>query len=291
MQGHQAGIRLIEFSSRGDLMATACIDHRFMLWRGGEPQIGATFKSSLAKANIDRIRSIAFSPNDQRIALAVGEQVLVLDSHDLSEVFRYQADSTWAFIVTSPYAVAFRPNGKLMASFDSGIFAEWTPTENTPHVWYDNSAPREMAVLPDGETLAGTDSFSMSLWDLSLKTCIAKHAVDERIYAFKTLRNSSIAILRTLEDFCAWDLTKGKLLARVRTGTGFPAIAGCSRSRLVAFSDEEGIHLLDLSGRPVAILEAEFRYVLSLAFDPLKRALHAGCADGTLMRWSLETLV
>lgn len=268
-------------------MATACVDRRFLLWRGSEPQIGATFKSSLAKANIDRIRTLAFSPNDQHVALAVGEQILVLESHDLSEVFRFQADSTWAFIVTSPYAVAYRPDGRLLASFDSGIFAEWSLSSSEPQIWYDNSAPREMAILPGGEMLAGTDSFRMSLWDLSLRTCIAKYAVDERIYSFKLLRKSANAIMRTLEDFSAWDLTTGKRLFRIRTGTGYPAIAGCSRTGLVAFSDDMGIHVLDLSGRSVALLDTGGRSVLSLAFDPLHNSLFAGCADGMLLKWSL----
>ena len=91
LAGHKYGVTTLAFSYDGKLLASGGSDGLIKLWQPGERILIKSHEiraDSLAKENSKReINNLAFAPDDKSLAVACDNQIMILQSNDLSTLF------------------------------------------------------------------------------------------------------------------------------------------------------------------------------------------------------------
>jgi WD40 repeat protein len=201
--GHDGPVTGMAFSPNGEVLATASVDHKVLLWdvakgqvlfqlQGHDAPVGClTFSRDgkwLASADINghvilwdpstgnvvkplhryafAVRSLAFSPGGGTLAAGHADGKIVLwDVGEGKERARWQAHGEGV------YALAFSPDGATLATGSDDRTAklwDWTTQAQVASFADHETAVRGLAFAPDGRTLV-TAAASVRLWDVATR--------------------------------------------------------------------------------------------------------------------------
>jgi WD40 repeat protein/transcriptional regulator with XRE-family HTH domain len=344
------GVFGVAFSPDGTLLAGACGDGTVWLWNRptGRP-VGAPFQTGTGF--LGGVFSVAFSPDSRLLATADGDGTVrlwspatrrpvgvplqaastlngvtavafspdgTLASGDGDGTVRLWSPATGqpagALLAASPQgvsAVAFRPDGALLASGDGdGAVRLWDPVTRRPigAVMQTHSAPNgvlSVAFSPDGALLAsfGGDG-TVRLWKPATgrPASVPLHASPPNGVSAVAFSPDGTLLAAGGGDGMVrlWDPVTGRLTrAPLQTGsgpaTGVHGVAFSPDSTLLATGDGDGtVRLWDpVTGRRVGVPfqtgSGPDSGVQWVAFSPDGTLLAGACGDGTVWLWNLDT--
>lgn len=217
------------------------------------------------------------------------------------------AKSVFTETLATPSAVAFSPDGRLVATGDlNGEVRLWRSSDgkNVLTLKGHSSWVWSLAFSPDGHTLAsGSDDRTVKLWDLPSGQC--RHTLESHTGTIWSVAYSAngqhFASGSEDQTIKLWDVQTGQCLKTLKAHTEWVrSVAFCPTAPLLASAgDDETIKLWNLvTGRCEQTLRGHTDRVWSLAFHPPYTAsahhsktplLVSGSSDGTVRVWNFKT--
>jgi WD40 repeat protein len=255
--------------------------------------LGGAENPRLLKGHTGSVMSVAFSPDDKKLATSSRDQLTRIWDTRTGKIER-TLEGHGADI----YAVTFSPDGKLLAT-GSG--------DKTVRLWDPRTGQvirtlaghtgivRSVDVSPDQKTLvsAGVD-LTIRLWDVrtgKLKQTLTGHTARVMTVVYsrdgKTFASASSDKTARL-----WDADTGQLKAVLAGHTGgLEAVAFSPDGKLLASSSQDGtVRLWELPTTKVRhILKGHVGEIDSVAFSPDGKTVASGCKDTTIKLWNAET--
>jgi WD40 repeat protein len=241
--------------------------------------------------------ALAFSPDGERLAVSNREILLLIDVSS-GQIIRQMTGHT-----RSIYAIAFRPDGKMIATgADDATVRLWDAESGAAikrmvgHSTYIS----DVAFSPDGRWLVSATSNEFKVWDVATGAehrTIEGSSVRRRGIAFSPdgrylaatsgfqvrLIELATGVIRTLEPPATSEPYSFRSV--LFTSKGDILIVGTDDGPILLLSPADGRVLATLAGHQGAVKS------LSLFSDDLvskDRFLFSGGDDGTLMLWNLE---
>ena len=286
LTGHRGDVHHVEFSPRGDLLASAGKNGTVRLWNTTTWQQVRTIPASLTEVNV-----AAFSPDGQTLATVDDEGKLKLwdtTTGDLqleklahngeAVIARFTSDGKT--VITGGRKDGFiklwdRRTGFMRDSFQAGRF-----------VGLENAA-----ISPDGSILATVGSQTIKLWRLSDRTLIA--TLGSGVGAQGVAFSHDGAKLATVDEgdrlVRLWDITTGRL-QREFTGhaDGVFAVAFATDDRtLISAGADATIRFWDVTtGNQIGVHSGHIGRVWNLALSPDGHTLASAGRDGSVKLWN-----
>jgi WD40 repeat protein/DNA-binding CsgD family transcriptional regulator len=208
------------------------------------------------------------------------------------------SESVFAEKLGSILAIAFQPDGKLLAMGDTeGHIRLWNvETGEQTATWQGHEDwVRSVAFSPDGRYLAsGSEDRTIRLWDIKTGQCLKvlrSHTSWLRSVAFSP---DSQQLASGGEDKIVrlWDVETGGLLYELATHSRLVRSVAFSPDgkTLASGSDDRTIQLWDLaSGVAVQTFQQHSQGVRSVAFSPDGKTLASGSSDRMIRLWDLTS--
>ncbi len=279
-------INHIAFSRDGSRIALGHVGMSVEVREGVNVLYRAEFFSRNEKVRpTQRIRGVAFSPEGRVLYVAAGEKVHAVDLEGGQRLWSYVAPRSFGFLIISPISLSVSKEGDVAIAFDNGTFGLWSPDGRRGPVWRENESPRFLQVLPGGDRIVGSDTFSLCVWDIHSKKRLTKIALPERVYALSAAANGTDVATRGLQATQVWNLEQSRQIGSAFNGLGLPVVQLHPTERVMALGDGNGISVVETTGRFLERYETGEAAVLCAAFSPDGSRLLAGAADGRLWSW------
>ncbi len=260
LRGHTGGIVAAAFTADDSTIVTAATDRTARIWSSTTTNAEFSLRGNTVDAHLASLirPSVAFHPNGQLIATALGDQETRLwsaaDGREVLHIPDSQPRET---------LVMCSPDGKWILSASSFGSAALTDI-NTTHVWSRL-----------GPTPVGGDAQSIS--------CAA---IDHR---------SSLALVAFSHERVArlWNLGSGAIELESLQGHSdrISAAAFNSDDTLIATgsADRTAILWSRVAGSPRFVLEGHEDRITSVDWSPSDQLIATASADGTVRIWNAET--
>jgi WD40 repeat protein len=293
LSGHSSPVQTLAFAPDGAHIATGDTSMQMHVWRHHDRVLTINVHEEWDKVRpTERIRGAAFSRSGDRLFVAAGQALMCYDLLTAGMTgsidWSYIAPRHFGFLIVSPLTLSVSKLDHVAAAFDNGSIGVWPTNGASRKVWHDNSAPRLMAFMPDGQRLVGTDSFSVSVWDSSIGVRLARRRFDERIYGFAASPIEDLVAVRTLESISILRLDDGSTVGQAQSGIGLPLLAFSPLGGILAAGSRSAIELLSLDGAQLGTIHLHGTKLTSLAFSPDGSRIAAGCSDGTVRLWDVD---
>ncbi len=245
----------------------------------------------LARWGKGTVNEVAWSPNQQLLAVASSLGVYLYDAKTLEEV-RFFETEAWV------NSIAFSPDGRLLASGSGdGTVQLWrvesgelvrTLKGHTSSVW-------SVAFSPDGRLLAsGSGNGIVRLWRVGTgKEVQTLEGHTGKVYSV-AFSSGGLLLASGSEDKMVrmWDVESGKLV-RVLGGhmDSVYSVSFSPDDRLLASGSGDGtVRLWEVeNGELMRLLMGHTDSVWSVAFSPDGVLLASGSEDNTIWLWEVET--
>ncbi|MDQ7779763.1 MAG: hypothetical protein RDV41_08645 [Planctomycetota bacterium] len=247
------------------------------------------------------IDNVSFSPDGRRLAVSMAGCASVWDIEQRREILRYGEHTR------TVYAVAFSPDGKLVASGDGDDLEK----PGTVHVWDAVSGETKLilkghtwsvtslAFRPDGAELeSGSLDASVRIWDLRTgkrSVSFMKDLSEVKCVAYspdgKTLAVADDGAFPR-PGFAGLWTSSGRFRASLSVpdggvhGVAFSPDGGC----VAAACEDTMVRLMDTkTGNEICVLRGHERAVNCAAFSPDGRLLASGSRDKTVRIWDVSS--
>lgn len=235
------------------------------------------------------VTKIAFSPDGDTIAMAVGGDVTLFDGFTLEELRTIKN-------ATSIMDITFSVDGNMIAaSFDNQTIKLWNTADGSLEqtLLSQSTAIYSLDFSPDGNTLASASSVgSIDIWNISDGAII--QTLPDRANSYPIIQYSPDGTL------LASGSSDGLLrVFRVSDGALLNTVSGDSNNlNGIAFSPDgqyiasSGTTFTRLwfadDGRLVITLDSQPKTMGAVAFSPDGKILAAGASDGMIHLWSVD---
>jgi WD40 repeat protein len=291
LTGNGGAVRTVAFSRDGATLA----------FGGGDAKIWLYALALGEKTELDAIhevRCVAFAPYERVLAQGgshlSGDYLRLWDLTTNQEKAR--VSNSWRID-----AIAFSPDGKLLASGGPGGVKLWqgTTLEQSSDFQGEGQFTTSVAFAPDGLTLAAADAVGgLLLWELpGLKKYVLPSPLlprDGSVSIAFTPDGRTLAAQPYRSPVRSWDLVSQAERPPLRTGGATRALAFAPRSGELAVGGvgERGniIELWNWNERRLQrTLSGHKSGITSMTFSPDGKILASGSNDGTVRLWDMDT--
>ncbi len=199
-------------------------------------------------------------------------------------------------IFGSILAVAFSPDGKLLATGDSnGEVRLWQVADAQPLLTFQGHTSWVFSVAwsPDGQTItSGSYDQTVKLWDVNRGQCLKSLFGDNSVLSVawspdgKTIASGSYD-----QTVKLWDAKRGSCLKTLQGHSNWVfSVAWSPNSKnIVSGSSDQTIRLWDVrQGKCIKILRGHSSWVRSLAFSSDGQTIASGSYDQTVKLWDVN---
>jgi outer membrane protein assembly factor BamB len=281
------GVAQLAISRDGTHRATTDTDLVLHMHRDGERVWSRNLVQFGRPASNQRVRALTFDERGEMIVVAFNDTLQAIDTATGKTIWEYTPPRSFGFLVVTPLSVS-AGEGRIVASFDNGTVAQWTPDGKMIGVWHANDAPRQLAVV--NEEIVGTDSFSLTRWSLGSRVRKSRVRMPERVYGFSASAHRPIAATRTLHYVYVWDLEEGKSLGRIPVGTGLPLVTCHPSADYVVLSGADTVNVHTFTGELVAEFNLNGDRPLSLTISPDGGKILVGTATHRVLTFDWPNL-
>ena len=236
-------------------------------------------------------RSIAFSPDGERLAVSTNIGVWVYDVKTTLELALF-AGGPWPF----KGDVVFSPDGTLLAVDDAGHINLWEVSTGNKLASFRGYASSSVVFSPDGTKLAsGMVDTTVRLWEISKGkniTSFTGHTKQVISVAFSPdgTKLASGSVDTTIK---LWEISAGKNAALLtgHTDDVVSLVFSPDGTKLASGSRDNTIKLWEVAtGKNIATRADHVGWVSSVAFSPDGKKLASGALNGTVRLWKADTL-
>ncbi len=193
-------------------------------------------------------------------------------------------------------AVAFSPEGKLLATGDSnGEIRLWQVADGQPLVTFrgHNSWVFSVDWSPDGETIAsGSYDQTIKLWDVNTGQCFKTLWAKNSVLSIAWSPDGQILASGSYDQTVKlWDTKSGSCLKTLPGHTNwiFSVTWSPNGQILASGSNDQTIRIWDLKeGKCIKILRGHSSWVRSLAFSSDGQTIASGSYDRTIKLWDVS---
>ena len=285
---HQQGINHIAFSDDGLAMATGDVAMDIEVSYDGRVIQSFDVGSDLDKVRpTERIRGLAFSPDGKHLHVVAADRLSTFGTKDAQEKWHYTPPRSFGFLVISPMCLSVALDGKIAVGFDNGTVGVWSPDGEKLGMWRDVDVQRQLEFLPDCQTLIGTDSFGVSVFDSVTRKRTRRFRLEERAYGMAVAPHETLYAVRTLHDVLVVDHTNGETILKTPVEPGLPLVKFHPSRDLLVLSNANGAHFVDFRGVIQNRIEIPDAGVCSIGFTPSGQELVVGCSDHKVRRYTV----
>lgn len=299
LEGHTSFVYAVAFSPDGKLLASGscvssgpperCESGEIRLWQVSTGQAVGVLRGHRAW-----ILGLAFHPQEQLLASS-SEEVLLWDLRTRSIVRTLSSGQG----LEEVQAIAFSPDGKLLASADLRGVRLWEVATGAPvRIFGVPTWVYDVAFSPDGKLLAaasGQPDNAIRIWEVDsgqLVRVLQDHRDEVLSVAFHP-EGRLLASSSSDTSVQLWDLSSGQMVwARAGHLLPVPSVAFSPNGKIFASgSVDQTIHLRDAAtGDLQRTLRGHRGPILAVAFSPDGKLLASASFDQTVRLWYVGDL-
>jgi WD40 repeat protein len=280
LKGHTGAINDAAFSPDGRFLATVSDDRTVRLWDV------LTGQARSLEGHRDEVWDVAWSPDGRQLVTASKDASLRLWTAATGESRPLLAHEA------AVDRVRFLAGGRKIASRSrDGRLLVWDAQRGEPAQLAETSEDDELAVCPDGRTVAFAAAGALVLADVETGSARRFRGQDDPVSASACSPDGRLVITGDRAGAVrAWDTASGAARALTRHAAGVRALELLpGEGELASAGDDDTIRVVQLATGEVTALRGHQGAVYTLAATPDGKSLVSGGADHTARIWDLAS--
>ena len=281
--GHLGGIRLLEFSADGRLFLAADLEMGLMLFSDHKPVHQWNMQVHDRKGNAHkRIRDIAISDDSRYAFVTAGLHLRCFDLENLVESWEYRPPAFMGFLRTTPRAVEVVSENEIIVTYDNGQMSVWTHDGLHVERWRSNNVPTNLTKIGDGNLLAGSDGFGISVWDAQQRRHVGTYLDRTHFYSVAGIPSQNRLLARGSGFMMLFDVESQSMEASANVDPGLPYLSVHPSGDLFAAGQGDSVVIYNLWFDEQKRIEVEGDRVLTASFTPDGNHVALGMATGDI---------